>query len=67
MISSCNVHIILMFLDNEIQLCANYFPKNKNDKYRTDEFEIEFISEQNRGDFSIRQLRMKLLHHLLVK
>ncbi len=61
MISGSNVHVIVMLLDNDPQLCANYFPRNKNDKCRTDEFEIELISEQNRQDFSIRHLRMKTL------
>ncbi|CAF1098173.1 unnamed protein product [Adineta ricciae] len=62
MISGSNVHVIVMLIGNDLQLCANYFPKSKNEKCRTDEFEIELISEQNRQDFHIRHLRMKLLN-----
>jgi tyrosine-protein phosphatase non-receptor type 14/21 len=62
MISGSNVHVIVMLIDNDHQLCANYFPKSKNEKCRTDEFEIELISEQNRQDFHIRHLRMKVLN-----
>ena len=58
MISGSNVHVIVMLIGNDAQLCANYFPRNKTEKCRTDEFEIELISEQNREDFHIRHLRM---------
>jgi protein tyrosine phosphatase len=61
MISGSNVHVIVMLIGNDPQLCANYFPKSKNEICRTDEFEIELISEQNRQDFHIRHLRMKVL------
>ncbi|CAF2099505.1 unnamed protein product [Rotaria magnacalcarata] len=62
MISGSNIHVIVMLIGNDPQLCANYFPKHKNEKCRTDEFEIELISEQNRQDFHIRYLRMKVLN-----
>ncbi|CAF3596914.1 unnamed protein product [Adineta steineri] len=62
MISGSNVHVIIMLINNDLQLCANYFPKTKNEKCRTDEFEIELISEQHRQDFHIRHLRMKVLN-----
>ncbi len=61
MISGSNVHVIVMLIGNDPQLCANYFPRSKNEICRTDEFEIELISEQNRQDFHIRHLRMKVL------
>ncbi|UJR08722.1 hypothetical protein I4U23_012979 [Adineta vaga] len=62
MISGSNVHVIVMLIGNDSQLCANYFPKNKNEKCRTDEFEIELISEQNRQDFHIRHLRLTVIN-----
>lgn len=62
MISGSNIHVIVMLIGNDPQLCANYFPKSRNEKCRTDEFEIELISEQNRKDFQIRHLRMKVLN-----
>jgi protein tyrosine phosphatase len=62
MISGSNVHVIVMLIGIDPQLCANYFPKNKNEKCRTDEFEIELISEQNRDDFQIRHLKMKFIN-----
>jgi len=62
MISGCNVHVIIMLIGNDPQLCASYFPRNKNEKCRTDEFEIELISEQNRQDYHIRHLRMTVLN-----
>ena len=62
MICGSNVHVMVMLLSDESHLCADYFPRNKGEKCRTDEFEIEFVSEQNREDFQIRHLRMKLLN-----
>ncbi|CAF1049627.1 unnamed protein product [Rotaria sordida] len=62
MISGSNIHVIVMLIGNDPQLCANYFPRNKNEKCRTDEFEIELISEQNRQDYHIRHLRMKFIN-----
>ncbi|UJR37471.1 hypothetical protein I4U23_030174 [Adineta vaga] len=63
MVFDYNVHVIIMLLDdNEIPLGANYFPKNKDKKYRTDDYEIELISERNHQDFSLRQLSIKDLH-----
>jgi len=62
MISGSNVHVIVMLIGNDVQLCANYFPRNKSEKCRTDEFEIELISEQIRQDFNIRHLKMKVLN-----
>ncbi|CAF1138129.1 unnamed protein product [Rotaria sp. Silwood1] len=62
MISGSNIHVIVMLIGNDPQICANYFPRNKNEKCRTDEYEIELISEQNRQDFHIRHLQMKLIN-----
>lgn len=62
MISGSNVHVIVMLLGNDRQLCANYFPHSKTEPIRTDEFEIELLSEQNRQDFHIRHLKMKFLN-----
>ena len=62
MILGSNIHVIVMLINNDPQLCAYYFPRNINEKCRTDEFEIELISEQNRQDFHIRHLQMKVLN-----
>ena len=62
MISGSNVHVIVMLLPNDPQLCANYFPRYKTEKCRTDEFEIELMSEQNRDAYHIRHLKMKFLN-----
>lgn len=62
MISGSNVHVVVMLLGTDPQLCANYFPRTKMEKCRTDEFEIELISEQHRTHFHIRHLHIKHLH-----
>ncbi len=62
MIFDCNVYVIIMLVGKEIQFCGNYFPKTKHETCRINEFEIEFISEQNQHDFSIRQLLIKDLN-----
>lgn len=59
MIYHCNVYVIVMLVGRETQFSVNYFPKSKYEIYRTSEFEIEFISEQNQQDFSIRQFILK--------
>lgn len=58
MISGSNVHVIVMLLESSNPHCAAYFPRNSNENFRTEDFQIDLISEQNQNDFLIRQFRM---------
>ena len=61
MISGSNVHVLVMLLESDSTHFAHYFPRHSNEKFCTDDFQLELISEQNQGDFLVRQFRMSQL------